>query len=52
MAGYGAKEARINREREARVTTCGDCGVEIDDTRILCEDCQHRDAITWEPVKQ
>jgi NMD protein affecting ribosome stability and mRNA decay len=38
MAGYGAKEARISRERSTRVNLCT-CGKEIDNTSLLCHDC-------------
>lgn len=40
MAGYGAKEARINRERKVRVNLCGSCGEEIDQNELLCIECR------------
>jgi predicted amidophosphoribosyltransferase len=40
MAGYGAKEARINRERQTRVNLCGSCGEEIDQNELLCKECR------------
>jgi hypothetical protein len=40
MSGYGAREARINRERSARVNLCGDCGCEVAETELLCKDCR------------
>jgi succinate dehydrogenase/fumarate reductase-like Fe-S protein len=48
MSGYGAKEARINRERSARVNLCGDCGCEISETELLCHACETR----WESVEE
>ena len=38
MSGYGAKEARINRETRVRVNLCT-CGIEIDNSLLLCQDC-------------
>jgi hypothetical protein len=38
MPGYGAKEARINKERQPRVNLCT-CGKEIDNGALLCQDC-------------
>lgn len=40
MSGYGAKEARINRETRVRVNLCGSCGEEIDQNELLCTDCR------------
>ncbi len=40
MAGYGAKEARINRETRVRVNLCGACGDEIDQNELLCKECR------------
>jgi hypothetical protein len=40
MAGYGAKEARINRETRVRVNLCGSCGDEIDQNELLCIECR------------
>ena len=39
MSGYGMKEARIKDNRE-QVNLCGDCGVEIEATRLLCDECR------------
>ena len=38
MAGFGAREARINQERKPRVNLCS-CGEEIDSTELLCHTC-------------
>lgn len=46
MAGYGAKEARINRERKVRVNLCGSCGEEIDQNELLCTECRGTVATT------
>ncbi len=40
MAGYGAKEARINRETRVRVNLCGACGDEIDQNELVCKECR------------
>lgn len=40
MSGYGAKEARINKERKPRVNLCGACGDEIDANELLCTECK------------
>lgn len=40
MAGFGQQEARINRERRAQVSVCGDCGTEVKSTELLCIDCR------------
>jgi hypothetical protein len=40
MSGYGAKEARINRERSPRVNLCGNCGCAVGETELLCDDCR------------
>lgn len=45
MSAYAVKEARINSERKPRVNLCGDCGREIHETELLCEECESR----WEP---
>lgn len=37
MSGYGAKEARIDRQRRPNVNTCGACGDEC--VGILCTEC-------------
>ena len=49
MSSYGVKEARINQERKPRVNLCGDCGVEVAETELLCDECAKLDR-TWEPV--
>jgi hypothetical protein len=49
----GAKEARetkIKGDRRPRVNTCGDCGDEIDDTSLLCDDCRRSGENRWEPI--
>jgi hypothetical protein len=38
MSGYNAT-MRMEREHKVKVNTCGDCGVEITDSEILCQDC-------------
>ena len=38
MAGFGAREARINQERKPRINLCS-CGEEIDSTELLCHTC-------------
>ena len=38
MAGFGAREARINQERKPRINLCS-CGEEIDSTELLCHAC-------------
>lgn len=40
MSGYGAKEARINRERRPESNECGGCGKEISRTELLCTECR------------
>ena len=39
MSGYSINERRLRAELE-EPTLCGECGVEIDDDRILCEECE------------
>ena len=38
MSGYNAV-MRMEREQKVKVNTCGDCGIEITDSEILCQDC-------------
>ena len=45
MSSYGAKEARINQERRARVNRCGECGTEVGKTELLCEVCRRCDEL-------
>ena len=33
-------EARIKGDRKPRYNLCGDCGVRVSDTELLCEDCR------------
>ena len=40
MSGFGAKEARISRERKPTVNLCGACGEEIDRNELLCTECR------------
>lgn len=39
MAGYGVKEARIDRQRHTQVNLCGSCAKEITASELLCADC-------------
>jgi hypothetical protein len=48
MSGYGLKEARINRERQARVNLCGSCGTAIDQDELLCTDCKGEPEVDFE----
>jgi hypothetical protein len=50
MSGYAAREARINQERKPRVNLCGDCGVEVSDTELLCEKCDRLERTGWESI--
>lgn len=55
MAGYGVKEARINRERKPRVNVCGSCGDEC--TSLICDECRGEVLVTaapsqWEPTDE
>ncbi len=38
MSGYSAT-MRMEREQKVKVNTCGDCGIEITDSEILCQAC-------------
>ena len=38
MSGYNAT-MRMEREQKVKVNTCGDCGIEITDSEILCQAC-------------
>ena len=38
MSGYSAT-MRMEREQKVKVKVCGDCGIEITDSEILCQDC-------------
>jgi hypothetical protein len=38
MAGYGTA-MKEQKSQKPVVNTCGDCGVEITDSEILCQDC-------------
>jgi len=38
MSGYSAT-MRMERAQKPEVNRCGDCGVEISDSQILCQDC-------------
>jgi hypothetical protein len=43
MAGYGRayeRESKLKGDRAPRVMTCGDCGVEVGATELLCKDCR------------
>ena len=46
MSSYGVREARINQERKPRVSLCGDCGVEVSETELLCEVCAKQEPVT------
>ena len=50
MSGYNAT-MRMEREQKVKVNTCGDCGVEITDSEILCQDCITREETRWEPIR-
>ena len=45
MSSYGVREARINQERKPRVSLCGDCGVEVSETELLCDECAHTEPV-------
>ena len=46
-----AREPRIKADRRPRVNLCGECGDEIDETELLCEDCRRSDEGRWTPIK-
>lgn len=51
MSGYGTAMRKTERESRPEVNTCGDCGIEISDSEIICQDCQKdEDDKLWEPV--
>jgi hypothetical protein len=52
MSGFGIREARISQERKPRVYHCGECGVEISSTELLCDVCAHSDTSRWEPLHE
>jgi hypothetical protein len=52
MSAYAVKEARIVKETRPEANVCGWCGVEIDDTRYVCDVCEHAgvDNESGEPI--
>ena len=52
MSGYGTAMRKAEKQRTPRpeVNTCGDCGIEITDSEILCQDCKKIEATRWEPI--
>jgi hypothetical protein len=38
MAGYGTA-MKLQKSQKPEVNRCGDCGVEISDSQILCQKC-------------
>jgi hypothetical protein len=44
MSGYGVSMRRTEKQTKPEVNTCGDCGIEISDSQILCQKCIKNEA--------